>query len=201
MSDIFTHRIEIYTASLVIAGAYDLTIYRRVSDAINGEQRRYIPLRDATIAPIERVAQAQHVPHVLVDRHEALLVATLQEAAPPPEYAREEQIRGVVPIVAMFFTATFVVRATFSKRPDLTLPEALERFTDDFVPLRDIQVFPLLSSFPPLQRDFAALARERIVAFYQLSEEPLIPPPAPPALPEEAEPEVAEEPSGEQVSG
>jgi hypothetical protein len=128
-------------------------------------------------------------------------VATLQEAAPPPEYAREEQIRGVVPIVAMFFTATFVVRATFSKRPDLTLPEALERFTDDFVPLRDIQVFPLLSSFPPLQRDFAALARERIVAFYQLSEEPLIPPPAPPALPEEAEPEVAEEPSGEQVSG
>jgi hypothetical protein len=201
MSDIFTHRIEIYTASLVIAGAYDLTIYRRVSDAINGEQRRYIPLRDATIAPIERVAQAQHVPHLLVDRHEALLVATLQEAAPPPEYAREEQIRGVVPIVAMFFTATFVVRATFSKRPDLTLPEALERFTDDFVPLRDIQVFPLLSSFPPLQRDFAALARERIVAFYQLSEEPLIPPPAPPALPEEAEPEVAEEPSGEQVSG
>src|SRR5688500_7466573 len=180
MSDIFTHRIEIYTASLVIAGAYDLTIYRRVSDAINGEQRRYIPLRDATIAPIERVAQAQHVPHLLVDRHEALLVATLQEAAPPPEYAREEQIRGVVPIVAMFFTATFVVRATFSKRPDLTLPEALERFTDDFVPLRDIQVFPLLSSFPPLQRDFAALARERIVAFYQLSEEPLIPPPAPP---------------------
>jgi hypothetical protein len=201
MSDIFTHRIEIYTASLVIAGAYDLTIYRRVSDAINGEQRRYIPLRDATIAPIERVAQAQHVPHLLVDRHEALLVATLQEAAPPPEYAREEQIRGVVPIVAMFFTATFVVRATFSKRPDLTLPEALERFTDDFVPLRDIQVFPLLSSFPPLQRDFAALARERIVAFYQLSEEPLIPPPAPPALPEEAEPEVAEEPPGEQVSG
>jgi hypothetical protein len=201
MSDIFTHRIEIYTASLVIAGAYDLTIYRRVSDAINGEQRRYIPLRDATIAPIERVAQAQHVPHLLVDRHEALLVATLQEAAPPPEYAREEQVRGVVPIVAMFFTATFVVRATFSKRPDLTLPEALERFTDDFVPLRDIQVFPLLSSFPPLQRDFAALARERIVAFYQLSEEPLIPPPAPPALPEEAEPEAAEEPSGEQVSG
>jgi hypothetical protein len=201
MSDIFTHRIEIYTASLVIAGAYDLTIYRRVSDAINGEQRRYVPLRDATIAPIERVAQAQHVPHLLVDRHEALLVATLQEAAPPLDYAREEQMRGVVPIVAMFFTATFVVRATFSKRPDLTLPEALERFTDDFVPLRDIQVFPLLSSFPPLQRDFAALARERIVAFYQLSEEPLIPPPPPPALPEEAEPEVAEEPADEQVSG
>jgi hypothetical protein len=190
MNDIYTHRIEIYTASLVIAGAYDLTIYRRVSDAINGEQRRYIPLRDATIAPIERAQQAQQVPHLLVDRREALLVATLHEAAPPSDYAREEQMRGVVPIVAMFFTATFVVRATFYKRPDLSLPEALERFNDEFVPLRNIQVFPLLSSFPPLQRDFAALARERIVAFYQVAE---LPPPAPP--PVESEPEAEAEPA------
>jgi hypothetical protein len=190
VNDIYTHRIEIYTASLVIGGAYDLTIYRRVSDAINGEQRRYIPLREATIAPIERAQQAQQVPHLLVDRHEALLVATLQEATPPLAYAREEQLRGVVPIVAMFFTAAFVVRATFYKRPDLTLPEALERFNDDFVPLREIQVFPLLSSFPPLQRDFAALARERIVAFYLVSEPP---PPAPPP-PVESEPLMEEPP-------
>ena len=34
MSELYTHRIEIYTASLVISGAYDLPIYRRVSDAI-----------------------------------------------------------------------------------------------------------------------------------------------------------------------
>jgi hypothetical protein len=189
MSDFYTHRIEIYTTSLVIAGAYDLTIYRRASDAINGEQRRYIPLRDATIAPLERAQQAQKVPHLLVDRTDALLVATLEEAAPPTDYAREEQLRGVVPVVAMFFTAAFVVRATFHKRPDLSLPEALERFNDEFVPLRAIQVFPLLSGFPPLQRDFAALARERIVALYQVSEAP----PAPPAVPEpEAEPEAAE---------
>src|SRR5206468_7949446 len=141
-----------------------------------GEQRRYIPLRDATIAPLERAQQAQHLPHLLVDRGEALLVATLQEAMPPNDYAREEQVRGVVPVVAMFFTTAFVVRATFHKRPDLSLPEALERFNDDFVPLRSIQVFPLLSGFPPLQRDFAALARERIVALYQLTEAP---PPAP----------------------
>src|SRR6185436_4876168 len=112
-------------SSLVIGGAYDLTIYRRVSDAVNGEQRRYIPLRDATIAPMERVQQAQRVPHLLVDRGEALLIATLQEATPPSDYARDEQIRGVVPITAMFFTTAFVVRATFHKRPDLTLPDAL----------------------------------------------------------------------------
>jgi len=180
MSDNYTHRIEIYTSSLVIAGAYDLAIYRRASDAINGEQRRYIPLRDATIAPIERAQQAQHVPHLLIDRGEALLVATLQEATPPDDYAREEQVRGVVPVVAMFFTTTFVVRATFHKRPDLSLSETLERFNDNFVPLRNIQVFPLLSSFPPLQRDFAALARERIVALYQVAEAPSAPPPEPP---------------------
>jgi hypothetical protein len=185
VSELYTHRIEIYTTSLVIAGAYDLSIYRRVSDAINGEQRRYIPLRDATIAPLERVQQAQHLPHLLVDRGEALLVAILQEATPPTDYARDEQVRGVVPVLAMFFTAAFVVRATFHKRPDLTLPEALERFNDDFVPLRNIQVFPLLSGFPPLQRDFAALARERIVALYQVAESPPLAPASP------AEPEAA----------
>jgi hypothetical protein len=188
MSETYTHRIEIYTSTLVIAGAYDLAIYRRASDAINGEQRRYIPLRDATIAPLERVQQAQHLPHLLVDRGEALLVATLQEATPPSDYAREEQVRGVVPVLAMFFTAAFVVRATFYKRPDLSLSEALERFNDNFVPLRNIQVFPLLSGFPPLQRDFAALARERIVALYQLAEAPPTQqaPPRAEAEPEEA---------------
>jgi len=197
MSELYTHRFEIYTASLVIAGAYDLTIYRRVSDAVNGEQRRYIPLRDATIAPLERTQQAQRVPHLLVDRGEALLVATLQEAEPPGDYARDEQVRGVVPIVAMFFTTAFVVRATFHKRPDLTLPEALERLTDEFVPLRNIQVFPLLSGFPPLTRDFAALARGRIVALYQLSEAPEPTAPTPPSQPEV---EAAAEPTAEAIA-
>lgn len=170
MTEIYTHRIELYTSSLIISGAYDLPIYRRISDAINGEQRRYIPLRDAMIAPLERAHQAQHVPHLLVDRGEVLLVVTLEEAQPPENYPREEQIRDVVPVAAMFFTAPFVVRATFHKRPDLSLTETLERITDDFVPLSNIHVFPLLSAFPPLTRDFAALARTRIVALYQLAE-------------------------------
>ena len=178
MTDIYTHRIEVYTTSLVIAGAYDLSIYRRVSDAINGEQRRYIPLRDATIAPLERPQQVQRVPSLLVDRGEALLVATLAEAAPPEDYPREEQLRGVVPITTMLFTAAFVVRATLHTRPDMPLAEALERITDDFVPLRNVQVFPLAGGFPPLTRDFAALARSRIVALYQVGA-----PAPPPVLP------------------
>jgi len=175
MSDVYTHRIEIYTASLLIAGAYDLTIYRRASDAINGEQRRYIPLRDATIAPLERPQQVQRVPHLLADRGEALLVATIAEAAPPDDYPREEQLRGVVPVTTMLFTSAFVVRATMHTRPNMPLAEALERINDDFVPLRNVQVFPLLGGFPPLTRDFAALARSRIVALYQVGA------PAPPA--------------------
>lgn len=173
MSDIYTHHIEIYTSSLLIAGAYDLTIYRRVSDAINGEQRQYIPLREATIAPLERPQQLQRVPHLLVARCEALLVTTLSEAAPPSDYPRGEQVRGVVPVPVMFFTSAFVVRAMFHKRPDFTLGEAIERVTDDFVPLRSIQVFPLVAGFPPLARDFAVLACSRIVALYQLGDGPV----------------------------
>src|SRR6476469_7360430 len=189
----FTHRIEIYTASLLIAGAYDLAIYRRVSDAINGEQRRYIPLRDAAIAPLTLPQQVQRVPNLLVDRGEALLVATIAEAAPPEDYPREEQLRGVVPITTMLFTAAFVVRATLHTRPNMPLAEALERITDDFVPLRNVQVFPLAGGFPPLTRDFAALVRSRIVALYQVGA-PAPAPAATPAAPSEpaAEPMPAE---------
>lgn len=168
MSDVFTHRIEIYTATLVIAGAYDLSIYRRVSDAINGEQRRFLPLRDATIAPFERIQQVQTVPNLLVDRDDALLVATVSEATPPADYPRDEQLRGVVPITAMLFTKAFVVRATMHKRPDLALPEALERITDEFVPLSNVQIFPMLGGFAPIARKFAALSLANIVALYQV---------------------------------
>lgn len=170
--DLYTHRIEIYTSSLIISGSYDLPIYRRVSDAINGEQRRYLPLRGATIAPLERAQQIQRVASLLADRGEALLIATLAEAAPPESYPREEQLRGVVPITAMLFTSAFVVRATMHKRPDLSLTETLERITDDFVPLRNVQLFPLLGGFAPITRDFAALARARIVALYPLDAHP-----------------------------
>lgn len=184
----YVHLIEFYTNSLVITGAYDLSIYRRMSDAINGEQRQYIPLRDATIAPLERAQQAQRVPYLLVARNDVLLATTISEATPPSDYPREEQMRGVVPISAMFFTSAFVVRATFHKRPDLTLTEALERINDDFVPLRSIQVFPLLAAFPPLNRDFAALARSQIVALYQLAEPPPEEPPEDPPAPSPEEP-------------
>ncbi|MEM8531665.1 MAG: hypothetical protein AAGF95_12535 [Chloroflexota bacterium] len=195
MSTQYTHQVEVYTTSLVVSGAYDLPIYRPVSDAFNGEQRRYIPLRDATVAPLERSQQSQRVPHLFVDRSEALLVTTLEEATPPDNYVPEEQIRGIVPVVVMFFTTAFVVRATFRKRPDLSLVEALERIVDDFVPLHDVQIFPLLSSFPPLTRATAALARNRVVALYQLAEGPLMggPPPTPIA----EEPDVVEEFDGD----
>jgi hypothetical protein len=189
MTDIYTHQIEVYTSSLVITGSYDQTIYRRVSDAINGEQRQYILLRDATIAPLERAQQAQRVPQLLVARHEALLIATLSEATPPPDYPRDEQVRGVVAITAMFFTPAFVVRGNFHKRPDLSLHDAIERHTDEFVPLRNVQVFPLLGGFPPLQRDFAALGRARIVALYQLAEAPAPAPEQPPGAIAEPVPE------------
>jgi hypothetical protein len=184
---LFTHQIEIYTSSLVISGAYDLTIYRRVSDAINGEQRRYIPLRDAAIAPLERSQQVQRVPHLLADRGEALLVATLTEATPPADYPREEQLRGVVPVTAMLFTTAFVVRATMHKRPDLTLPEALERISDPFVPLSNVQIFPLLGGFAPVSRTFAALALARIVALYQVDQPAPAPQPSAQAAPQPQE--------------
>ncbi len=179
LTPVYTHYIEIYTTSLVIAGAYDLVIYRRVSDAINGEQRRYLVLRDATIAPLGHVHTTPRLPQLLCDRSEAVLVATLAETAPPPDYPLEEQRREVVPLTAMFFTTAFVVRGTYYARPGWTLAEALERNTEDFLPLRHVQIFPIAGG-APIMRDFAALAHARIVALYQVAEPPAPPPPAPP---------------------
>ncbi len=179
LTPVYTHYIEIYTTSLVIAGAYDLVIYRRVSDAINGEQRRYITLREATIAPLGHPHTTQRLPGLLCDRSEAVLVATLSESAPPPDYPLEEQRREVVPLTARFFTTAFVVRGTYYVRPGLTLAEALERNTEDFLPLRNVHIFPIAGG-SPIIRDFAALAHARIVALYQAAGAPAPPPPAPP---------------------
>ncbi|MCS6939547.1 MAG: hypothetical protein RMJ55_12720 [Roseiflexaceae bacterium] len=184
LTPVYTHYIEIYTSSLVIAGAYDLMIYRRVSDAINGEQRRYITLRDAMIAPLGHAHTTQRLPQLLCDRSEAVLVATLAEAAPPPDYPLEEQRREVVPLTATFFTTAFVVRGRYYARRGWTLAEALERNTEDFLPLRDVQIFPIAGG-APIMRDFAALAHARIVALYQVTEPSAPPSPAPP---EPAEP-------------
>ncbi|MCS7288603.1 MAG: hypothetical protein NZ699_05660 [Roseiflexus sp.] len=178
LTPVYTHLIEIYTTSLVIVGAYDLVIYRRVSDAINGEQRRYITLRDAMIAPLGHAHPTQRLPQLLCDRSEAVLVAALAEAAPPPDYPLEEQRREVTPLMAVFFTTAFVVRGTYYVRPGWTLAEALERTPEDFLPLRNVQIFPIAGG-PPITRDFAALAHSRIVALYQLAEPPAAKPSAP----------------------
>ncbi|GAB4109050.1 MAG: hypothetical protein OHK0022_61440 [Roseiflexaceae bacterium] len=180
MSDVFTHRVEIYTANLVLTGSYDMAIYRRMTDAINGEQRRYVPLRDATVAPLERPQQAQRVPQLLVDREDIMLVAALDEATPPPDYLPPEPTRGVVPISVMIFTGAFVMRATLHKRPDFSLADALDRQTNDYLPLTGVQIFPLLGGFAPVSRPVAALLRARIVALYQVGEPPR-PEPAPAA--------------------
>ncbi len=179
MSDVFTHRVEIYTANLVLTGSYDMAIYRRMTDAINGEQRRYVPLRDATVAPLERPQQAQRVPQLLVDREDIMLVAGLDEAAPPPDYIAPEPTRGVVPVTVMIFTGAFVMRATLHKRPDFSLADALDRQTNDYLPLTSVQIFPLLGGFAPVSRPIAALLRSRIVALYQAGETPRPEPVAP----------------------
>jgi hypothetical protein len=170
MSEVYTHQIEVFTADLAITGAYDLMLYRRVSDAINGDQRRYIPLRNATIGPLSRQGQVQNIPTMLFDRSEAVIVTALAEAEPPAEYPREEQIRDALPLTAMFFTQAFAVRGTFYRRPNHSLTEALERLSDDFLPLRRAQIFTINGSMASIERDFAALARTRIVALYQVAD-------------------------------
>ncbi len=181
----YTFRIEVYTDGLLISGSYDLPLYRRVSDALNSRLHRYITLRDATIAPQNRPQQVQRVPQLLVDWGGALLVTTLEEPLPPPDHQiASPLVRDTQPM--MFFTSTFALRANVYKRPGLEMIEVLEQLTDDFIPLSDVQLFPL-SGGQALTRQFACLNRNHIQALY-----PLVLPTAatvPPATP--AGPEIA----------
>ncbi len=162
----YTFRVEIYTDGLLIIGSYDLPLYRRVSDALNSRLHRYITLYDTTIAPQSRPNQIQRVPQMLVDWGRALLVATLEEPEPPEDYqpnatlARNSQSM-------MFFTLAFALRASLHKRPDLDLGQMLDQLTDDFIPLSDAQIFPLVGG-QPVTRRFVCLHRDQIQAMYTL---------------------------------
>lgn len=179
----YTFHIEIFTTGLVIRGAYDLPIYRRISDALNGEQRRYMILRNATLAPLAHANQVQHVAELLVDRTEMLIVATLDEPEPPKDYynsvelERTPQPRDTQEM--LFFTSHFALRGRLHKRPDFSLMETLERITDDFVPLSDVHIFPLDGNGQPASHAFACLNRAHLTALCAVPNPSLPSPPAP----------------------
>ncbi|MCG8347591.1 MAG: hypothetical protein MI924_07395 [Chloroflexales bacterium] len=165
-STLYTFRIEVYTSGLLISGSYDLPLYRRVSDALNSGMHRYITLRDATLASQSHPQQVQRIPQLLVDWGNALLVATLEEPSPPPDYEPTTPVSRDIQQM-MFFTSHFALRAYFHKRPNLDLAATLEELTDDFIPLSDVQVFSLSGGLS-VTRQFACLNREHIQAMYAL---------------------------------
>jgi hypothetical protein len=204
----FTFKVEVYTTGLLITGSYDLPMYRRVSDTLNSGMYRYVTLRDATIAPLHRPQQGQHVESLLVDWATALLVATLDEPAPPPGFTDDAAPRDLQPM--MFFTSHFALRGNFFYRPDMDLAEAMQRLTDDFIPLSAVQIFPIQGG-SSLTRSFACLRRDRCEALYPIgmTVKPVVPaaqmpaeatprgeprPPAPLAPGDEPSPDGAEPP-------
>jgi hypothetical protein len=165
---VYTFRVEILTKGLLIRGSYDMTIYRRLSDALNSDQHGYFVLRDATLAPLSHPNQIQHVPQLFVDRRETLIVATLAEPEPPADYYHSTEIERT-PLqrdlqTMLFFTSDFALRAQFAKRPDISLMETLERNTDEFFPLTSVQVFPLTGVGQAANHSFVCLNRSHIIA-------------------------------------
>lgn len=163
MSDRFTFTVEIFTPTLLCTGSYTLPLYRRVSDALNNRMSRFVNLHDVSIAPLWRPQQAQRVAQALVAWGDALLVAVLAEPAPPPNYHVPAPPRATQPV--MFFTSEFAVRAEMYRRPDLELEEMLAELADDFIPLRNVTIFPI-NGGAPLHRSFVCLAQRAIQALY-----------------------------------
>ncbi|ABY33312.1 MAG: hypothetical protein KatS3mg054_1139 [Chloroflexus sp.] len=165
MNDGFTFTVEIFTPTLLCTGSYTLPMYRRVSDALNNRLSRFVNLHDVSIAPLWRPQQAQRVQHALVAWGDALLVAVLAEPEPPPDYHPVAPPRETHPV--MFFTAEFAVRAEMYKRPDMDLEEMLSGLTDDFIPLRNVTIFPI-NGGAPLHRSFVCLAQRAIQVLYSV---------------------------------
>lgn len=167
-SEQFVFRIEVYTSTLLISGAYTLQLYRRLIDALNSAEHPYIRLTDAIVSRLERPQQAERVGELLVDLGNMLLVTVLHEPDPPASYrpAVQGAPREVVPV--MFFTSAFALQAKFYRRPDLRLEEMIERMNESFVPVKDVRVIPFHSP-RSIGRDFACLGRAHIQALYVLS--------------------------------
>jgi hypothetical protein len=216
MSDTYTFSVEIYTAALVFSGSYDLPLYRRVSDALNSRLHRFVTLRDAAVAPLWRPQQAQRVPQLLVDWSAALLVATVAEPEPPTGFQAPATPRDTQPM--MFFTSAFALRADFYKRSDLELVTLLSELDDDFLPLRNVTIYPLQGG-AAASHGFVCLNRHQIQGLYavgaQIARAPLpaaqpdapprpaVPPPplAPPPPVPAPEPPPDEAPSPEPAAG
>jgi len=161
----YTFRLEIYVGQLLISGNYDMQIYRRLSDALNGDLQRYITLTGAIVAPLHRPQQAERVSHILVDRSDMLFVATLKEPDPPPDYVHNQYTARREIEQLMFFTKEFSLRANLYKRPNLSVEETFNQTTDDFFPLSQAYIFPM-SGGKPIVRDFVCLGRRHIQAAY-----------------------------------
>ncbi|MCS6883289.1 MAG: hypothetical protein RMK84_19445 [Oscillochloridaceae bacterium] len=201
MSEQYTFTVEVYTDALVVAGSYDLPLYRRVSDALNSGLHRFITLRDASVAPPGRLQQARRVPQILVDWSGALLVATIAEPPPPPDFHVPNPPRDTQTM--MFFTSQFALRADFFKRGDVELIVMLSEMTDEFVPLSAVTIYPLQGG-APFHRESVCLNRRRVQALYAIGAEiahgPLPAPNpeafAPPVVPTPPSPAAAEPPQG-----
>lgn len=199
MSEQYTFTVEVYTDALVVTGSYDLPLYRRVSDALNSGLHRFITLRDASVAPLRRPQQAQRVPQILVDWSGSLLVATIAEPPPPPDFHAPNPPRDTQPM--MFFTSQFALRADFFKRTDVELIVMLSEMTDEFVPLSAVTIYPMQGG-APFNREFVCLNRRRVQALYAIGAEiahaPLPAPNpeafAPPVVPTAPPPAEAEPP-------
>ncbi|WP_298816534.1 hypothetical protein [Chloroflexus sp.] len=165
MNGAFTFTVEIFTPTLLYTGSYTLSLYRRVSDALNNRLSRFINLHDVSIAPLWRPQQAQRVPQALVSWGDALLVAVLVEPEPPPDYHVPMLPRATQPV--MFFTSEFALRAEIYRRPDIELEEMLSELTDDFIPLRNVTIFPI-NGGAPQHRSFVCLAQRAIQALYNV---------------------------------
>lgn len=164
----FTFRLEIYIGRLLISGNYEMHVYRRLSDALNSDLQRYISLKSAIVAPVDRPQKAERLKELLIDRNQIILAAPLKEPEPPPEFIPPQNIVRDMQQV-MFFSDEFAVRGNFFKRPDLNLVEALNQTTDDFIPLNHVNVTPI-DGRQPFSRDFVCLGRNHIQASYLISE-------------------------------
>ncbi|NJM08343.1 hypothetical protein HC891_22435 [Candidatus Gracilibacteria bacterium] len=159
----YNFTIAVFTEALVITGSYSLPLYRRVSGALNSRLHRYLTLSDATVAPLARPQQLQRVPQILVDWGESLLVATLDEPDPPPDFVAPIVPREAQPM--MFFTVAFALRGDFARRPDRDLSAVIDEMTDDFIPITNAQIFPLAGG-TTISHHFVCVNRHRIQALY-----------------------------------
>jgi hypothetical protein len=171
MADAFSSRpieLAVYTGSVLLRGSVILP-YRRVIDLLNSEDREYISIERATIAPVVHPAQVTGPgTNATVLRRDRVALAglTAEQSAPLPD---DTTAQRAVRAPCLGFLGAYVFHAHFQLMRGQRLIDVMEAQRSDFILFYDATLYLAeRPDLPPHQHAGLVVNRHMLDILYLL---------------------------------